>query len=66
MTEVSLDSILISAKLRKDVLAEIDSFAGIHGIPRNRAMNILLALGVSYWKELVERYGKDVEIPYVR
>jgi hypothetical protein len=66
MTEDSLDLTLISAKLMKPVLAEVDSFAAKHGISRNKALNLLLSLGVSYWKELTEQYGKNVEIPYVR
>jgi hypothetical protein len=65
MTEVSADCILISAKIMKPVLAEVDAFAGKHGLSRNKMLNLLLAVGLSHLKELYEKVseGKDA---YVR
>jgi hypothetical protein len=64
MTEDSLDLTLISAKIMKPVLAEVDDFARKHGLSRNKSLNLLLSLGLSYWKELMEkiRLEKDAYV----
>jgi len=65
MTEDSLDSTLISAKIMRPVLSALDEFARKHGLSRNKSLNLLVSLGLSYWRELTEkaRLEKDA---YVR
>jgi len=65
MSESSLDHVLISAKIVKPVLAEVDDFAGKHGLSRNKMLNLLLAVGLSHIKELYEKLN-EVKDEYVR
>jgi len=65
MSESSLDHVLISAKIMKPVLAEVDDFAGKHGLSRNKMLNLLLAVGLSHIKELYEKLN-EVKDEYVR
>jgi len=55
----SLDLVLISAKIMKPVLAEVDAIAGKYGLSRNRMLNLLLAIGLSYLKELHEKVSEE-------
>ena len=64
MGEDSLDSALISAKIMRPVLSALDEFARKHGLSRNRSLNLLVSLGLSYWRELTEkvRLEKDAYV----
>jgi hypothetical protein len=64
MTEDSLDSTLISAKIMRPVLSALDEFARKHGLSRNKSLNLLVSLGLSYWRELTEkiRLEKDAYV----
>jgi len=64
LTEDSLDSALISAKIMRPVLSALDEFARKHGLSRNKSLNFLVSLGLSYWRELTEkvRLEKDAYV----
>jgi len=65
LTEDSLDSTLISAKIMRPVLSALDEFARKHGLSRNKSLNLLVSLGLSYWRELTEKVRLEKDA-YVR